>query len=280
MEIESNKIKGEAKSIKLSNGVVITYGERGEQNKEVLITGAFYHHTFMPVAEGLAQRYHVYAVVMRFSGPAEHKNEDGSIHWGKQWGQDIYDFAKQLGIKRFHYMGKCHGTIPGWWLVKNHPEVLIDFCSFFLGPHTKPANSKVWIDSLSCGNPQKMIMLSIRNIESGLKKKQEEMASLGPTGADPAALFYGGFPEKLWDNDIAAIEETLKNTTVPIGYLFGSDDPLFSDFHDANIRLPQITKGCHFTILQGERHLMELDCPERVVDEAFAFIDQAHKNYA
>lgn len=149
----------------------------------------------MPVAKGLAQRYHVYAVVMRFSGPAEHKNEDGSLHWGKQWGQDIYDFAKQLGVKRFHYMGKCHGTIPGWWLAKNHPEVLIDFYSFFLGPHTKPANSKVWIDSLSCGNPQKMIKLSIRNIESGLKKKQEEMASLGPTRADHAALFNGGFPE-------------------------------------------------------------------------------------
>jgi len=78
----------------------------------------------MPVAKGLAQRYHVYAVVIRFSGPAKHKNEDGSIHWGKQWGQDIYDFAKQLGIKSFHYMGKCHGTIPGWWLVKNHPEVI------------------------------------------------------------------------------------------------------------------------------------------------------------
>ena len=75
-------------------------------------------------------------------------------------------------------MGKCHGTIPGWWLVKNHPEVLIDFCSFFLGPHTKPANSNIWIDSLSSGNPQKMISISIRNIESGMKKKQEEILLL------------------------------------------------------------------------------------------------------
>ena len=28
-----------------------------------------------------------------------------------------------------------------------------------------------------------------------------------------------------------------------------------------------------------EKHLMELDTPERVADEAFAFIDQAHKDY-
>ena len=45
------------------------------------------------------------------------------------------------------------------------------------------------------------------------------------------------------------------------------------------MRLWELTRGCHFTILQGECHLMELDYPERVVDEAFAFIDQAHKDY-
>ena len=43
------------------------------------------------------------------------------------------------------------------------------------------------------------------------------------------------------------------------------------------MHLWDLTRGSHFTILQGECHLMELDCPERVVDEAFAFIDQAHK---
>ena len=47
MNIESNKIKGEAKSIKLNNGVVLTYAEKGEKNEEVMITGAFYHHTFI-----------------------------------------------------------------------------------------------------------------------------------------------------------------------------------------------------------------------------------------
>lgn len=278
MEIEKNKIKGEAKSLKLENGVVLTYGERGEENKEIIITGAFYHHTFMPVVEELAKRYHVYAVVMRLSGPGDQLNEDGSIHWGKQWGKDIYDFSCKLGIEKFHYVGKCHGTIPGWWLVKNHPEVLLDFCSFFLGPHTKPANSDHWCELLKSGDSKPMIQASIRNIESGLKKKQEEMESIGNV-SNPAILTYGGFAEKLWDNDIQAIEQTLRNTNVKIGYLFGSEDPLFLDHYDSNMYLPFITKGCHFTILQGEKHLMELDCPDRVANEAFFFIEQAHKNY-
>ena len=34
----------------------------------------------MPVVEGLAKRYHVYAVVMRFDGPGEELNKDGSIN--------------------------------------------------------------------------------------------------------------------------------------------------------------------------------------------------------
>jgi hypothetical protein len=66
--MEANKIQGEAKSLLLDNGVELTYCERGEQNEEVLMMGAFYFHTAMPVVEMLAERYHVYGVVMRFDG--------------------------------------------------------------------------------------------------------------------------------------------------------------------------------------------------------------------
>jgi pimeloyl-ACP methyl ester carboxylesterase len=277
--MEANKIKGPAKSIILPNGAEITYAERGEQNQEVAICGAFYHHTFMPVVEGLAQRYHVYAVVMRFDGVTDQKNPDGSTHWGNQWGKDIYDFAQAMGIQKFHYIGKCHGTIPGWYLFKNHPEVLIDFCSFFLGPHTRPANSNEWVSLLQGHDTSAMMRVALRKPETGLPKKMEEMASIGPNAGGPEVMKYGGYPEMLWDGDVEAIERDLRNAPVPVGYLFGSIDPLFKDHHDSNIRLWELTRGCHFTILQGECHLMELDCPERVVDEAFAFIDQAHKNY-
>ena len=39
----------------LPNGREVTYCERGENNPEVLITGAFYFHTFMPVVEYLME---------------------------------------------------------------------------------------------------------------------------------------------------------------------------------------------------------------------------------
>ena len=48
---EEEKIKGEAKSRSLENGVEITYCELGKKNKEVIIAGAFYLHTFMQILE-------------------------------------------------------------------------------------------------------------------------------------------------------------------------------------------------------------------------------------
>ena len=168
--METKKIKGEAKCLKLDNGVEVTYCERGQQNSEVLITGAFYFHTVMPVVEGLAKRFHVYGIVMRISGDSDQRNPDGSIHWGNTWGTEIYEFAHRMGIEQFHYWGKCHGTAPGWWLVKNHPEMLIDFGSFYMAPHLKPQNSNVWFDTQHHKGPWALMSVAMRK-KSGLFKK-------------------------------------------------------------------------------------------------------------
>ena len=63
--MESNKIKGVAKSCILDNGVELTYCERGEKNSDVIICGALFFHTLMPVIENLAKNFHVYGVVSR-----------------------------------------------------------------------------------------------------------------------------------------------------------------------------------------------------------------------
>ena len=276
--MEANKIKGEAKSLVLDNGVELTYCERGEQNKEVLLTGAFYFHTVMPVVEYLAERYHVYGIVMRFNGPTDQLNADGSTHWGKQWGKDIYDFSQKMGIDKFHYFGKCHGTIPGWWLFKNHPETLIDFCSFFMAPHLKGQSANTWFELMKGNDTSMMMAAAMRNVETGLPKKMEEMKSIGNSASSPAVPQYAAAPEKLWDS-LEECEHDLLNATVPVGYVFGAEDPLMNDYYDSNMYIWKVTKGCHFTILNGEKHLMELDTPRRVADETLAFIDQAHKDY-
>ncbi len=274
--MEANKVKGEAKSLVLDNGAELTYCERGEGNQEVLITGAFYFHTFMPVVEELAKRYHVYGVVMRFDGPADQLEPDGGVHWGRQWGKDVYDFAQKMGIQKFHYMGKCHGTVPGWWLVKNHPETLDTFSSFYLAPHVKGQSANTWFELMGQGI-DKMMGVAMRKPE-GLKAKMEEMATIGDSAQSPAVPKYASAPEKVWDS-IEECDEALKNLTVPVGYCFGTEDPLLEDYWESNLYAIMNTKGARTTILQGERHLMELDCPDRVAAEVFAFIDEARKDY-
>lgn len=271
--METKKIKGEAKGLMLDNGVEVTYCERGEQNSEVLITGAFYFHTVMPVVEGLAKRYHVYGIVMRISGDSDYKNSDGSIHWGNTWGNEIYEFARKMGIQRFHYWGKCHGTAPGWWLVKNHPEMLIDFGSFYMAPHLKPQNSNVWFDTQHHKGPWALMSVAMRK-KSGLFKKMLELASLGSArkDMDGGALKYA-FPETLWDN-LEECEKDMRKVNVPIYFMFGSEDVLFHDHYDSNMYAKEIVPSCKFKVLEGERHLMELDNPKRVVSEELEFIDE------
>jgi hypothetical protein len=278
--MEQNKIRGLAKSVVLDTGTELTYAERGESNKEVIITTAFYFHTFMPVVEGLAEMYHVYAIVMRDSRPSEEKNPDGSTNWARQWGKDEYDFAVKMGIQKFIHVGKCHGTVPGWYMAKEHPEMLDCFASFYLAPHVLPQSDRQWDTLVETKQQQKLMGLAMRKPQEGLKKKMEELQSLGPNGmnSSPDLMLYGEHPEKIWP-DTESLDHDLKNMTVPVGYCFGSNDLVFQDFYQANMYAIMNTRGARAVFLQGECHLMELDCPERVVSEAFDFIDECHKDY-
>ena len=276
--MEQNKVKGLAKSIVLPNGAELTYCERGEQNKDIIITTAFYFHTFMPVIEGLAKSYHVYGIVMRFDGITDQKNADGSTHWGKQWGKDVYDFCQQMGITRYIHVGKCHGTIPGWYMVKNHPEMLDCFASFYLAPHIYKEHGDRWTSLMACGDLKKLMANALRDPLGGLQKKMEELNSLGGSATSPEITMYGGYSELLWDST-DDLKQTLHNMTVPVGYCFGSTDPLFLDHYRSNMYAVLNTKGATTTFLQGECHLMELDSPERVVSGVLSFIDEVHKGF-
>ena len=275
--MEANKIKGEAKGLMLETGTELTYCELGEEHDEVLITTAFYFHTLMPVLDILAERYHIYGIVMRFDGPAEELNADGSINWARQWGKDLYDFACAKGIKKFIHFGKCHGTVPGWYMVKEHPEMLDCFASFYLMPHVKGQTSNIWLDSMTKGMDVMMAM-ALRKPKTGLPKKMEEMASIGDSAQSPAVPLYGSSPEKVWDS-IEECDYALKNMTVPVGYCFSNDDPVFQDFYESNIYGIMNTRGSRTVILNGEKHLMELDSPERVASEVFNFINECHKGF-
>ena len=123
-----------------------------------------------------------------------------------------------------------------------------------------------------------MMSMALRKPKSGLPKKMEEMASIGDSAQSPIVPLYAAAPEKIW-NSIEECDEFLKNMTIPVGYFFANDDPVFQDYYESNIYGIMNTRGARTIILNGEKHLMELDSPERVASEVFGFIDECHKGF-
>lgn len=111
--MEANKIAKNAKSLVLNNGIELTYCELGEENEEVMVTGAFYFHTIMPLMEELAKRFHVYGVVMRFDGHKTELNKDGSTNWSRDNGvMRFISSFKHWVLKNFITSASATVSIP------------------------------------------------------------------------------------------------------------------------------------------------------------------------
>ncbi|MGI6212456.1 MAG: alpha/beta fold hydrolase [Anaerovoracaceae bacterium] len=283
---EEKKISKNGKSITLSSGLEISYCEFGEENEEIVLSGAFYFHTFTPVLEELAKRYHVYGVVMRLGGEGTQLNADGSVNWCRQWGDDLYQFCRAMNITRFHYVGKCHGTNPGWYMIKEHPEMLKTFTSFYLAPHLCPRNSQQWVEIPKeigrlaflgrCMRKQENIPVKIAEVQT-LGPELAAALSAGETGGIGIGQ-YAESPQLIWDS-LEECEEAMKTIHTPVMFAFGTDDILYHDYYDSNLKAMEIVPKARTVLLQGERHLMEMDCPDRMASEVFFFIDESKKNY-
>lgn len=162
-------------------------------------------------------------------------------------------------------------------MIKEHPEVLDTFCSFYMVPHLCEQNSNQWFDIGHKNGLMELMSCAMRKHER-IPIKLAEIKTLGSSVSNPEIEEYAAAPEKIWDS-LESCEESMKNITTPICLMFGTDDIVFHDHYDSNIKAFQTIKGCKCIFLQGERHLMEIDCPERIASEATYFIDESRKTY-
>ena len=264
-------------AVTLDNGVDLPYVEFGEENEEVIVSGAAYFITFNTFLKDLAKDYHVYGFIMR-SGhtdegvPAEIYDEEGDIHWTRQWGKDIYEATQKLGLKQFNYVGKCHGVMPGYWLLRNHPETLLSLVSISQSMHAVPADSDMW-NKLQKEEGPNFSLRTMRKKEGlALKAKEVQTIGLNIGRQDPKDNYWGSHAEAVCDSP-EEVQELLLNNTVPMFYMFATDDILYNDFHTANVWAMENTAHSRSVILQGERHLFEMDIPHKMAWETLRFLE-------
>ncbi|MBQ9066906.1 MAG: hypothetical protein IJ133_05215 [Clostridia bacterium] len=276
---EDKRVAENCKKVTLDNGTIIPYCEFGEENEEVIVTGAVYFITVNEFLKELAKKYHVYGFIMRIeeNGTETEKNEDGSINWLRQWGLEIYESARKLGLNQYHYLGKCHGAMPGWYIAAEHPEALISLTSISASFHCSPQDQDQWTERQKTDGPK--FALNAMRKKSNLPKKAAEAKTVGNTGfqgegALAAMAKYGSHSEEVFFGDYDKCKEFYDNLKLPICYIFAVDDLLYYDFQTSNEYVLYHTNRGKFVMLDNERHLMEMDIPKKLAAECLFFLEE------
>src|SRR5207244_525079 len=58
--------------------------------------------------------FHVYYIQLRGFGKSTHVHEPPPSSWYPMWAENVYQFARALGVERFTYTGISHGAGVGW----------------------------------------------------------------------------------------------------------------------------------------------------------------------
>lgn len=271
--------KAMEKSITLKNGVALSYYEFGAGNKDVMIISQLYFITYRAWLEAMADRFHIYAIAMRMDdahGPISEYWDDGAIYWPAQWAEDINGFAEEKGIEHYIYCGKCHGTTPSWVLLKRYPEKLKAVITMSLMPFNRdgiiPLPRKAFVNMIM-GYPDKTLPKpdpTCRHPECNYSLKECEMATVDYSAFQKISSHPSFFPlaEYKTREEVLAFMDTVKT---PILFYYGSKDHMYEDWA---IEAAMHAENGKIVIVNGERHLCELDIPERMALDCIAFIDQ------
>lgn len=282
---EDVRVAENCKKVTLDSGTVLPYCEFGEENEEVIVTGAVYFITFNEYLKALAKKYHVYGFIMRIGedGTETEKNPDGSVNWTRQWGKEVYEATQKLGLSQFHFVGKCHGVMPGWYMAAEHPEVLSSIVSISSSLHCAPRDDSQWSKRQKEDGPK--FALAMMNKKANLVKKAAEAKTVGNTGfqgegALAAMAKYGEESEQVFYGDYEKCKELLGKIKFPICYIFAQNDLLYYDWKTAHEYAMYHSAGKYkFVMLGGEVHLMEMDMPVKLASETLYFLEQTKMKY-
>lgn len=249
-----------------ANGVELYYEEYGSGPDVVLsaqnrITNGPESYLEMLAGTGL----HVYSIQLRGFGYASSTTAEPPGGWYPTWAEDVYQFARALGVSPFIYTGISHGAGVGWNLVLMHPEAIRAFIGIVGGPHDR---SKPRVRGMGMA-PVPMYVVPTDD-PLRLRRRaawQESGAAAVAESINPGSVF----PELESNGQVV---ERLSRVSVPTLLLNGAQDDIIPA--EMSLRVAQAVPGAKMVLYQDHSHTLARESPERVVAEVELFLEELH----
>jgi pimeloyl-ACP methyl ester carboxylesterase len=214
---------------------------------------------------------HVYDIQLRGFGRSAHVSEQPASGWYPTWAEDVFQFARTLGVDRFVYTGVSHGAGVGWNVALAHPDAVKAFVAVVGGPHdrSQPRIRGIGVDG---ENPPPFFLvpttdpLRLRRraeLARVMQERRTRVVSPEERAINPGRVF----PELETNEQVAA---RLAEVRVPTLLLNGAQDDLIPA--QMSLLVATSVPGAKLVLYQDHSHMLAREAPERLVEEVKLFL--------
>jgi pimeloyl-ACP methyl ester carboxylesterase len=214
--------------------------------------------------------FHVYYIQLRGFGQSTHVEQAPTGGWYPTWAEDVYQFARALGVPRFTYTGISHGGGIGWYIALAHPEALHTLIAVVGVPHDRsvPRTRGIGVDG---ANPPPMFEVPTTDPDRLRRRAARASAAQGRwerLSPEERAIRPGiVFPE-LQTND--SVAERLSQINLPTLLLNGGQDDIVPA--EMALRIARAVPRAKLVLYQDHSHSLASEAPDRLVQEVLLFM--------
>ncbi len=252
----------------LANGAELYYEEYGGGAEFIIsaqnrITAGPESYLELLAAAGM----HVYSIQLRGFGRSSQMANEPDGGWYPLWAEDVYQFARELGIAKFIYTGISHGAGVGWNLALMHPQALRAFVGVVGGPHDR---SKPRLRGMGMAAAPMFVVptddpVRLRRRSTWLEASTRPTEPVGGAQINPGKVF----PELNTNEEVA---ERLRHISVPTLLLNGAQDDIIPA--EMSLLVARSVPAAKMVLYQDHSHTLAREAPERLVAEIMLFLSE------
>ena len=256
------------------NGVQINYVEQGSGDEVMIFVHGYASAkgVWKKALELLPNEYRAYAIDQRGHGQS---GRPGSYQL-TEFVEDIYAFSKELGIKRFTYVGHSMGGKVGMKFALDHPDVLKALV--LVSPAVASAFPPYQVTAIKEGNKAMLaapeaIRGYVEGEIAGKPVSEEHINDLvnDMMAIDPAAI--DGCGDWLFGTDLMP---QLGDIRAPTLIVAGAKD-LTLPLDVIQRPLANGIKGSRLEVFEDSSHFLPIENPQELVDLITSFIKDVSK---